>query len=97
MQKCKIQYVGKIETPFNVRLNNHRHDAYNPTEDTIPAAKHFFTNHDFNRDAKFIIIEKIKDYSKSQEEIGHILLRRENFWIMKLKTLKLNGLNQELN
>ena len=24
---CKIQYVGKAETPFNIRLNNHRKDA----------------------------------------------------------------------
>ena len=28
---CKIQYVGKSETPFNLRLNNHRKDVYNPT------------------------------------------------------------------
>ena len=24
---CKIQYVGKAETPFNIQLNNHRKDA----------------------------------------------------------------------
>ena len=24
---CKIQYVGKVETPFNIRLNNHRKDT----------------------------------------------------------------------
>ena len=23
-QKCKIQYIGKTENPFNIRLNNHR-------------------------------------------------------------------------
>ena len=39
-KKCKIQYVGKTETPLNIRLNNDRSDANNPTEDTIPAAKH---------------------------------------------------------
>ena len=25
--KCKIQYVGKAETDFNIRLNNHRQDV----------------------------------------------------------------------
>ena len=95
--KCNIQYVGKTENPFNIRLNNHRHGANHPTEDTIPAAKHFSVNHEFNRDAKFTIIEQIKDNSKTQEEKRSILLRRENFWIIKLKTLTPLGLNQELN
>ena len=27
---CKIQYVGKSEIPFNLRLNNHRKDVNNP-------------------------------------------------------------------
>ena len=27
---CKIQYVGKSETPFNLRLNDHRKDVHNP-------------------------------------------------------------------
>ena len=96
-KKCKIQYVGKTEAPFNIRINNHRSDANNPTEDTIPAAKHFSQNHIFNKGAKFIIIEQIKDQSKSQEQKRKILLSRENFWITKLKTLRPHGLNQELN
>ena len=96
-QKCKIQYIGKTENPFNIRLNNHRHGANYPTEDTIPAAKHFSTNHVFIRDAKFTIIEQIKDSSKTKEEKRSILLRRENFWIDKMKTLTPLGLNQELN
>ena len=24
---CQLQYIGKIETPFNIRLRNHRKDA----------------------------------------------------------------------
>ena len=36
---CKIQYVGKFETPFNLTLNNHRKDVNNPT--AIPACNHF--------------------------------------------------------
>ena len=96
-RKCNIQYVGKTENPFNIRLNNHHHGANHPTEETIPAAKHFSINHEFNRDAKFTIIEQIKDNSKSQEEKRAILLRKENFWITKLHTLTPLRLNQELN
>ena len=36
---CKIQYGGKSETPFNLRLNNHRKDVYNPK--AIPVCNHF--------------------------------------------------------
>ena len=36
---CNIQYVGKSETPFNIRLNNHRKDVKNPN--AMPACKHF--------------------------------------------------------
>ena len=72
-RKCNIQYVGKTENPFNIRLNNHRHGANYPTEETIPGTKHFSINHEFNRDAKFTIIEQIKDNSKSQEEKRAIL------------------------
>lgn len=97
-KRCKVQYIGKCESTFNVRLNNHRKDALHPTNSTIPASKHFSNqSHNFNRDAKFIIIETITDKSKTKEEKQQILLRRENFWIKKLKTLIPNGLNHELN
>ena len=97
-KKCKIQYIGKSETTFNLRLNNHRSDAYNPNSHTIPACKHFSDNtHDFNRDARFTIIEQIKDATKTSEQKHIILLKRENFWMKKLKTLKPQGLNQGLN
>ena len=95
---CKLQYVGKSETPFNVRLNNHRKDSRNPKEDTIPVCKHFNeTRHNFNTHARFTLIEQIKDFTKSQDERRAILLRRENFWITKLKTLTPYGYNMELN
>ena len=98
-RKCNMQYVGKCETSFNIRLNNHRINAYKPTNDSIPACKHFHGDgHDFNRDAKFTIIERIGDTNqKSQEQISRIILQRENFWIVKLKTLTPHGFNQELN
>ena len=36
----KIQYVGKAETPFNIRLNNHRSDANGNNLKAIPASIH---------------------------------------------------------
>ena len=37
--KCKIQYVGKAEIEFNIRLNNHRKVIWKPYP--IPAGRHF--------------------------------------------------------
>ena len=54
--KCKIQYVGKTETEFNIRLNNHRKHAWKAS--ILHASRHFSDkNHNFNTHAKFILIE----------------------------------------
>ena len=48
----KIQYVGKSETSFNIRVNNHRKDIKNPN--TVEACKHFNNNgHTFSKHGKF--------------------------------------------
>ena len=95
-RKCAIQYVGKAETEFNIRLNNHRKDSRDPK--AIPASKHFsLPYHDFNRDAKFTIIEQIRNNYMSNDSKKELLKQRENFWISKLETLTPKGLNQELN
>ena len=36
---CNIQYVGKNETPFKIKLSNHRKDVKNPK--AIMSDKHF--------------------------------------------------------
>ena len=95
-QLHKVQYIGKCETPFNIRLNNHRKDVKNPQ--SIPACKHFnSTDHIYERDAKFILIEQLKDQEVEKEILVRRLKIRGNFWINKLKTLHPNGLNHELN
>ena len=94
--KCKIQYVGKAETKFNIRLNNHQKDVWKP--DAIPASRHFSgRNHNFNTHAKFILIEQIRHVDIDTEKIKERLKQRENFWILTLETLTPKGLNQELN
>ena len=89
-RKWKTQYAGKCKTAFNIRLNNHGTNAYHPTNYSIPACKHFHRNgHVFNRDAKFTIIEQIRNTNgKTQTQINKIIPQQpENFWIIRLKTL----------
>ena len=50
----------------------------------------------FNRDASFIIIAQIRKSTLSRETKKNLLKQRENFWILKLETLKPKGLSQEL-
>ena len=56
---CFIQYVSKSEIAFNLRLNNHRKDS--KIKDAIlaftPLQK---SNHIFQRDGRFILIEQIQ-------------------------------------
>ena len=53
--------------------------------------------HIFDRDAKFMIIEKIKNTDQSKENLTNLLMRRENFWIKTLETLLPKELNTALN
>ena len=92
---CQLPCVGKSETLFNTRLNNHRKDA--KSEALILACKHFNKqNHNFQQHAEFTFIEQIKKQTTT-EETKTLLKRRKNFWVLKLKTLYLDGINQESN
>ena len=54
--------------------------------------------HDFNKNAKFTLIEQLNNITNTDKNILQIKLkRREGFWILKLDTLTPKGLNQELN
>ena len=95
--RCWKQYVGRSEWPFYFRLNNYRHriksTEYNKL---LPVEQHFrLPNHDFNKDAKCTIIERIE---KSQPYvITRTLETHEDNWILRLKTLAPHGLNNKLN
>ena len=67
---CKFRYVGKAETAFNIRLNNHRKDVNNPK--SIPADFHFRKpRHSFNLHAKFILIEQLSNFYTHNRK-GHL-------------------------
>ena len=90
------QYVGKSETKWNIRLNNHRKDS--SKVETIPFDKHFqLPNHNFTEHARFILIEQVANHGITQTMLRQRLERREDFWISKLKTMIPYGLNHQLN
>ena len=93
---CQKQYVGKSEWPMNIRLNKHRNDVFR--NDAIHVCQHFNQHgHNFNRDAKITIIEELKKKDQPITTMRKILEQREDFWIIKLKTLHPQGFNMELN
>ena len=64
---CKVQYVGKAETTFNIRLNNHRKDVNNPK--SIPADLHFRKpGYLFNLHAKFILIKQLSNIHTTDKD-----------------------------
>ena len=65
---CEVQYVGKSETAFNIRLNNHRKDVNNPK--SIPVDLHFRKlEHSFNLHAKFTLIKQLSNIYTTDKEI----------------------------
>ena len=65
---CNEQYVGKVETRFNIRLNNHRNNV--KKANTIMACKYFQQeNHNFNKHAKFTIIVQLTNNFKSKQTL----------------------------
>ena len=94
---CDKQYVGKSETQFNLRLNLYRNRIYSARHNSLtPVEKHFKElGHDFNRDATFVIIERIEH--NSPEKIPTIIKKHEDAWVLRLHTLLPNGLNVRLN
>ena len=81
---AKIQYVGKSETPFNLRLNNHGKNVNNSI--AIPACHHFeIHGHNFIKQAKFTLIEQLTEISNvSKDTLRLQVKQREDFWTIKL-------------
>ena len=68
----------KVRLPFNIRLNNHRKDSKN--KNLTLACKHFQnSNHKFQRDAKFTLIEQTTKTFTTAKQLRLRLKKRENF------------------
>ena len=92
----KWQYVGKSKCSLNLRMNTHRNDVWRT--DGPSCDKHYqMPGHNFNVHTKFTIIEEVYSKSLSKFKICSLLEHREDFWILKLQILSLQGLNISLN
>ena len=82
--KCNnMPYVRRCETPMKLRINTRRGDSRKT--DSIPVDKHFLTmRHIFNEHAEFTIIETVIKPNLSKEQMTNLLLKREDFWMIKL-------------
>ena len=77
-------------------MNGHRSDA--KKQDKLAVDAHFLQpGHDFERDAKFTIIEKITNREITGPNLTRILEQREDFWMSKLGTIAPQGFNTGLN
>ena len=95
--KCDDKgYVGKSEMETNLRMNGHRSDARRT--DKLAVDTHFLQpDHNFERDAKFTIIEKITKKDITGPNLTRLLEQREDFWMNKLGTISPKGFNTGLN
>ena len=72
---CKIEYVGKSETPFNLRLNNHRKDV-NHLKAT-PACNYFkMHGHSF---MKFTLTEQLTEISNVNKDTLRLRLKHRDY------------------
>ena len=81
----KTQYLGKSEPPVNLSINTHRHEVKSPNGGQFD--KHFnLSGHDYNENARFILIEQVNQQSKMKKKtIRQLLENREDHWVLKLK------------
>ena len=59
---CQLQYVGKSETPFNIRLNNHWKDT--KSQASILECNFNEQIYNFQQHAEFTLIEQIEKKNK---------------------------------
>ena len=77
---CKKQYVAKSEVSFNIRLNNYVKTLKNLIPDQR-ADTSMNKNHVFSKRAKFIVIDKLENTTRSVDILRQRLIDRENFQI----------------
>ena len=83
-KRCSKQYVGKTKTMLYTRFNNTRSEIKNYTTKggkSLPYVTHFNSEEHSVSDISLMPIEKIHKQARS------VILRRESFWIAKLRTL----------
>ena len=82
-KKCGIQYVGQTSLTLRDRFTRHRFDIRHKANKTV--SNHFNTSDHSISDCCITPIEYVVDQDK--------LTKREQYWILKLKSLMPGGLN----
>lgn len=93
----KVQYVGKTETAFNIRLSDHRKDVSNPK--SVPADFYFRKQgHSYSLHAKLTLTGWLRNIHITDKSTLKFTLKCcGDFWIQKLEKQTSEGLNQKLN
>lgn len=92
--KCDLLYVGNTTRKLKTRVMEHLNYIVNPTYTNISnVARHFIQEH--NRSTEFFCTYGIENVRvpKRGGSVNKILLQREAFWILRLKTRVPAGLN----
>ena len=77
-------------------MYNHRKDVNK--QSTPLVNQHFkLPEHNFNQYSKFILIEQLDNINIDEDLATLRLKKREDFWLLRLKILQLDGFNAELN
>ena len=93
---CNLQYIGKSEIAFNLRLNNHRNHIKKEVS-SCELTEHFLHNkrtHNLDNNVIITIIEQIRKDNVSNEQKKDLLRQREIFCQKKLNSMQRNGLNK---
>ncbi|MEE6513386.1 hypothetical protein FKM82_020972 [Ascaphus truei] len=93
---CKLQYIGKTIRPIRTRIIEHLSGIKRKlTNHSIP--NHFTEFHGGEPTClKYKAIEHVLPHWRGGDR-GLELLKRETFWIHRLKTLAPRGLNAEID
>ena len=79
---CNKQYVGKAKTSFYM-YKTEKSSKRCEKIDAIIAWRHFHQEyHNFNKYAKFTIIDQLTSTSKSKETLKQQLIERQKFGIL---------------
>ena len=90
----RLQYIGKSETEFNLRLNNHRNHIRKGVN-SCELTEHFLHNvrsHNFENDVTITVIEQIRKDHLTFDRKKELLRNREMFWQRMLNSIQPNGL-----
>ena len=80
---CIKQYVGKAETAFNIRQDNDRKDTKDDPNAMLACRLFQQQGRNFSYHAKFMIIDKLVNTSRSEDILRERLIQSKNFWIQK--------------